>query len=457
LNACKSLRGEVLENHSSSPSQGFGVTSGCSSWAFVFGYALLLPRTSRLEYTLSSMIDADALNRNGLKLFQCGHFRKAHDCFQSALRSLDAAALPELYFDINYNLAKTLQARGEHRKAIKVFEALRAADPRRYSRYDYGIASSNYKLGHYRCSLQQFVRITEKYRNQRKDFFYYACKLGIANCHAMLKEYREALQLLRSLLTEDSANSAIYMKEIELLRTILADELFFRSEAGPHTLTMSLTPQRQAAEIKIEGDLLLCEIVSAIIPKFPEIRRPIKALYVKQQENNPVGLKKFGISTSFVPISQSHREPSGHVLLYNKDFWSGACESALRGNLAHELMHRAWEDSGADRVFFLWTKDTLSYGCLERIIDHCVLAKGFVEDLFAAKQYMKAKSSGDRSFDLELQELSRFLLAASHFEMAGTGSNLTKIEIPESIADQINRYAMPAEQNNPGREDAEPT
>ena len=109
----------------------------------------------------------------------------------------------------------------------------------------------------------------------------------------------------------------------------------------------------------------------------------------------------------------------------------------MRGNLAHELMHRAWEDAGADRVFFSWTKDTLSYGCLERIIDLCVLAKGFVQELYDARNYIQQHSGSADNIDLGLAELSGLLLSASKFEMAGAGSNLTKFELPQSIADDL--------------------
>lgn len=373
-----------------------------------------------------SLIDPNQLNRKGMRLFRGGYFQKAHDYFQAALERVNPEDQPALYFDINYNLAKTLQHRGEHSQAIKVFEALRMADARREIRYEHGIASSNYKLGDYRSAIEQFTRIMEKYRHWTKDFFYYDCKLGIAMCHAMQKEYGESLELLRTLIREDPDNSALYLKEVAHLKMALTDEMVF---AG--------TGRQPMTEIKIEGDHKLCELLSSMIEKFPEIRLPIKAVYVEKQENNSAGLKKLGASNKFVPISQGHRDSAGHVLLYNKEFWREASDSALLGNLAHELMHRAWEDTGADRVFFSWTKDTLSYSCLERIIDLCVLAKGFVQELYDARKYIQQHSGSPDSIDLGLAELSSLLLSASKFEMAGAAFNLTKFELPESIADDI--------------------
>lgn len=361
-----------------------------------------------------------------MRLFRCGYFQKAHDYFQAALERVNLKAQPALYFDISYNLARVLQHRGEHRQAIKVFEGLRQADVRREIRYEHGIASSNYKLGDYRSAIQQFTRNAEKYRGRKKDLFYYESKLGIAMCHAMLREYGESLELLRTLIREDPDNSALYLKEVAHLKMALTDEMVF---AG--------TVQRPMTEIKIEGDHKLCELLSSMIEKFPEIRLPIKAVYVEKRENNPAGLKKLGAFNKFVPISQGQRDPAGHLLFYNREFWREASDSALRGNLAHELMHRAWEDAGADRVFFSWTKDTLSYGCLERIIDLCVLAKGFVQELYDARKYIQQHSGSADSIDLGLTELSGLLLSASKFEMVGAGSNLTKFELPKNIADDL--------------------
>jgi len=374
-----------------------------------------------------------------MRLFRAGHFREAHDCFQAALERVDSGDQPVLYFDLNYNLAKTLQHRGEHRQAIKIFEASRIADGRRYIRYEHGIASSNCKLGNYTVSIQQFTRITEKYRHCKKDLFYYECKLGIAICHAMLNDYGEALKLLRALTREDPDNRAIYLKEVEHLKLRLDEELVLNSGRRFQRLDSDSTALRPATEIRIEGDPQLCELLSSIVTEFPEIRLPIKAVYVEKRDNHPSGLKKLGASNNFVPISQGHRDHLGHVLIYNREFWSGASVPALRGNLAHELMHRAWEDSRAERLFFSWTKDTLTYGCLERIIDLCVMAKGFVEDIYESRKYIQERSRCNESIDFSLGEISRLLLSASTFEMAGADSNLTKFEVPEAIASDIRR------------------
>jgi tetratricopeptide (TPR) repeat protein len=110
-----------------------------------------------------------------MSLFRRGYFQRAHAYFQAALDRIDPGAQPALYFDINYNLAQALQHRGEYRQAIKVFEALRIADVRHAIRYEHGIAASNYKLGDYQTAIRQFTRVTEKYRQQKKDFLYYEC------------------------------------------------------------------------------------------------------------------------------------------------------------------------------------------------------------------------------------------------------------------------------------------
>ena len=394
------------------------------------------------------MTDPGQLNQKGMSCFFLGHYQKAHELFMIALQRVDPNVQPSLYFNLNYNLAKTLQHKGEHSQAIRIFKALRLEDHLHYIRYDHGIASSNCKLGNYHLATQQFIRITKRYNHCRKDYFYFDSKFGIAICHAMLKNYRESLDLLRMLIVEDPGNNDLYWREIEHLQMLLLDELDSKTSSSVHSIDSYWTTPKQTNNLRIEGDQKLCKLISTIIPKFSEIKLPIKAIFLEKSKNNPPSLRKLGASNMFVPIAQSHRDLSGHVLIYNKEFWCNASDSAIRGNLAHELMHRAWEDSGADKVFFSWTKDTLTYSCLERIVDNCVLAKGFAGDLYAAKKYVQQNSNERNSIGLSLGELSRFLHSASTFEMAGSGSNLTKFEVPTNLAGEMMGDLQSIEQAN---------
>lgn len=375
--------------------------------------------------------DPSSLRDRGYRLFTRGCFREACAYFAAALSQISLRDDLSLYLDTSYWWARSLQCRGEHDKALELLHALMRTDGRRFLRYRHAIATSHFKTGSYSKALRGFESIVTRYEKCRKDHWYYASQLGLACCHAYLKEYRRSLTILSRLVEEHQAGRATYLKEIENIRSMLRDELDARRSL--HASRAALPPSETPEELRLEGDPQLCQLVRELLPAFPEIRRPIKAIYIEAAENNPEGLRRMAIRGQFIPIAQGQRTPSGHLIAYNREVWREANDSELRGNLAHELMHRAWDDAGADGLFFNWSRDTLSYACIERIVDLCVVAKGFASELRDSKRYLQRALDRQESLDLGVADIDAILRIASQFELAGSDSSPMKFQKPQGL------------------------
>jgi tetratricopeptide (TPR) repeat protein len=376
--------------------------------------------------------DAQGLIKRARERAACGEFSESQQCLHAALRRLNPESESSLYFEACYRLGQVHQRRGRHSNAIVIFHALVSADHRHWIRYRYGIGVSYIALRDTAQARSQLNRILGAYANNTRDGWYYASRLALSACHSMQKEFREALDILAELIRDDEANAPTYSERMQCQQRRLLDEL--ATEGGRHLRTPE--PDR-SQPLEVSGDEELCRPIRAILHRFPEIRVPLRAVYVERNTNNRKKLHDLGVLTSFVPISQGHRAPQSHVLIYNREFWRGASDAALRGNLAHELMHRAWEDAGADLVFFDWTANSLAYGCLEKIIDLCLLARGFAEDVYHSKAFIETKRPKEMAIDLSVGEIEDLLLAASRFEMQGCDSNVPRFELPESIRDRV--------------------
>ncbi len=243
-------------------------------------------------------------------------------------------------------------------------------------------------------------------------------RLNVANARQMLGELAAARALYEALLRDDPDRAARYQRELDVLR---------RKEG------------RSAPDF-VRGDPRLARLVRGLLPKFVALTSPIEVRLLAREQNEPGFLRSLGVPTRFVPIAESTTVAGRHLLLYNAEFWAEADDVALAGNLAHELMHREWEELELQGRVFDWTRDTVSWAALEHVIDYAVLGKGLAVELYRAKAYLLARHDerylrGDLAPNVH--HLADVLTRASGFAMEGRADAIPAPPVPPAIAEDV--------------------
>lgn len=288
-----------------------------------------------------------------------------------------------------------------------------------------------FNAGKYKEAIQSFLQAINAYSQDKiGDSLYYDINLNLANSYQMYGEYDKAKNLYEQLLKNDPGRTSRYKVEFDNLMLRIEDKKFLEG--------LSMDSPKNNSPIEVSGDLRLYTLAKEILPNFPGIKFSIIVKFIEAKDNNKEFLRKLGSTGDFVPISQGSRGSKGHVLIYNREFWHDANDSELRGNLAHELMHEEWKDTGLDTKFFAWTSNSLNYSCLEWIIDLCVMAKGLAEDLYNSKKYI-CEHQGDKEnylkndISMNINHLYNILERAEKFQMPGREDTISKYSIPGSI------------------------
>jgi tetratricopeptide (TPR) repeat protein len=245
-------------------------------------------------------------------------------------------------------------------------------------------------------------------------------EFNLANARHMGGDLRGARALYERLIRGDPARAPRYHDRLDILE-------FREREAW-------------VKRLEVKGDRRLVGLVRRILPRYQGLRLPIEVRLVTDDENNRAYLQKLGVPTRWVPISESSTVRGRHLLLYNASFWAEANDAELVGNLAHELMHREWEDLRLQRRIFDWTRDTLAYASLEHVIDYCVLGKGLGAELYAAKAYLLRQ--GNRRYlqwDIapNAHHVADVLTRASAFQMPGRGDAIPTKPVPPEISAEV--------------------
>lgn len=265
-----------------------------------------------------------------------------------------------------------------------------------------------------------------EHRDQR---FGFDLQLNLANSYQMVGDYDNAKLLYDQLILKDPDNRARYEMELNNLLNRMQDEVV-RNQLQRNSSDI-------VSPVEVHGDDRLSRLIKEIIINFPAIRLPITAHFVDQAQNTEAGIEALGSSGFHVPISQGSRGMKGHILVYNYEFWINANDSELRGNLAHELMHREWEDTGLERHFFVWDANSRNYSCLEWIMDLCTVAKGLEEDLYNSKKYILERVDKDShlkaDISMPLLDIKTILSKASNFEMPGRADKIPKYDLPAGL------------------------
>lgn len=250
--------------------------------------------------------------------------------------------------------------------------------------------------------------------------FRFDLEFNLANSRQMGGDLRGARALYERLIRSDPARAPRYHDRLDILE-------FREREAWTKRL-------------EVKGDRRLAGLVRRILPLYQGLRLPLEVRLVTDDENNRAYLEKLGVPTRWVPISESSTVRGRHLLLYNASFWAEATDQELLGNLAHELMHREWEDLRLQRRVFDWTRDTLAYASLEHVIDYCVLGKGLGAELYAAKAYL-LRHGNQRYLQWDIapnaHHVADVLTRASAFEMPGRGDAIPTKAVPPPIAAEV--------------------
>jgi tetratricopeptide (TPR) repeat protein len=283
----------------------------------------------------------------------------------------------------------------------------------------------------YKEAIQIFQQAIDLFpKDQRNQWLYYDITMNLANSYQMDGQYAKAKVLYEQLLQQDSGRSSQYQIELDNLMLRIKDREVLNELTGK-------SPKNNSP-VEVSGDEKLVSLIKEILPNFSGIRLPITVKFIEAKDNNKKYIRELGSTGEYIPISQSSRRTRGHLLIYNNEFWRDANDSELRGNLAHELMHREWEDTGLEKQFFIWSANSLNYLCLEWIIDLCVLAKGFVEDLYNSKKYIYDHEHDKDNYlkndiSMNLNHLYNILGRAEIFVMPGREDNIPKYMIPKDI------------------------
>ncbi|MBL4847673.1 MAG: hypothetical protein JKY65_19320 [Planctomycetes bacterium] len=257
------------------------------------------------------------------------------------------------------------------------------------------------------------------------DEFRQDLEFSLANARQMLGDLRESRALYEHLIRIDPARAPRYHARLDILAV--------------------RERQAWAKRLPVSGNRRLVRLVRGILPRFQGLRNPIEVRLLTDDENDPAHLKQLGVPTQWVPISDSSTIAGRHLLLYNASFWAEASDTELTGNLAHELMHREWEDLRLQGRVFDWTRDTMSYASLEHVIDYCVTGKGLQAELYSAKAYLLEKGSPRYlRWDIapNAHHLADVITRASEFRMPGRGDTIPTAPVPTRIkADVAKRLA----------------
>lgn len=257
---------------------------------------------------------------------------------------------------------------------------------------------------------------------ERPTAFRRDVEFNLANARHMGGNLRGARELYEHLVRADPARASRYHDRLDIL-TLREREAWSK-------------------RLALRGDRHLMRLVRAILPRFQGLRLPIEVRLLTDDENNRAYLKKLGVPTRWVPISESSTVSGRHLLLYNASFWAEASDAELTGNLAHELMHREWEDLRLQQRLFDWTRDTLAYASLEHVIDYCVLGKGLQAELYAAKAYLLRKGN-PRYLQWDIapnaHHLADVITRASKFRMPGRGDVIPTAPVPPQIAPEVKK------------------
>ncbi|MBF0286986.1 MAG: tetratricopeptide repeat protein [SAR324 cluster bacterium] len=295
-----------------------------------------------------------------------------------------------------------------------------------------------YSSKQFKEAIQQFKGALEIFpQSQKQENLYFDIQLNLANSYQMNGDYNEAKALYEQLIEQNPGCQSQYYLELgNLIRRMDEKEVL-------NKLSNKLN-KGQGPSIQIEGDDRLVLLAKGVLPKFPGIRLSITIRMLDSSGNNENTLKNLGSTGKFVPISQGDTSSVRHTLVYNKEFWSEATDSELKGNICHELMHKEWLDTGLESHFFNWQTDSINYLALEWIMDLCVIAKGFSEDLYNSKKYILAKQTDQEHYlcndiSLNVLHLSRIFERSSAFSMPGTANPIPNHVIPGSIAKEIKK------------------
>jgi len=265
--------------------------------------------------------------------------------------------------------------------------------------------------GNYQGALDEFERALRKLKDPsslRLDV-----RLNIANSHRMLGHLNEARSRYDQLMVDDPDQMGRYRAE---------------------RLTIP-------SDTSVSGDADIAALTAEIIGRFGGIRLPVSVHMLAEAQNNAAHLQSLGVDNQYVAVAQGSTVDGEHIVLLNGAFWEGADDRALTGVLAHELMHREWQDAGLDALFD-WTRNALAYASLEHVIDYCVVGKGLHEELYVSKTFMLEKAhpkhlSGDIAPNAH--HLADVLARASQFAMPGSDAAITASPIPAAIAADVER------------------